>query len=212
MRAPWRACSDQRGGEGAHCGGGGIRGHEHERRSQRREDGQGGKGREEAGEEGEPDKVDGWASQRGGRRAVCGWVWRDPRRRLVAGRRGIAAGARDSRDRAGGRAGDGKLGGGCLQRRDAGVRDVHDVRVTRARRASGRVTGNSAAVVCGGGMLGAVVRRVRARGIESGGSLQMSLNSCREEIEQKPCLETPAKGPFGFHGTLSGTVPSQIVL
>jgi hypothetical protein len=146
MRAPWRACSDQRGGEGAHCGGGGIRGHEHERRSQRREDGQGGKGREEAGEEGEPDKVDGWASQRGGRRAVCGWVWRDPRRRLVAGRRGIAAGARDSRDRAG-----------------------------------GRVTGNSAAVVCGGGMLSAVVRRVRARGIESGGSLQMSLNSYRDE-------------------------------
>jgi hypothetical protein len=80
MRAPWRACSDQRGGEGAHCGGGGIRGHEHERRSQRREDGRGGKGREEAGEEGEPGKVDGWASQRGGRRAVCGWVWRGLRR------------------------------------------------------------------------------------------------------------------------------------
>jgi hypothetical protein len=33
------------------------------------------------------------------------------------------------------------------------VRDVRDVRVTRARRAGGRVTGNSAAVVCGGGML-----------------------------------------------------------
>jgi aspartokinase-like uncharacterized kinase len=42
------------------------------------------------------------------------------------------------------------------------------VRVTRARRAGGRVTENSVAVVCGGGMLGAVVRRVRAGGIESG--------------------------------------------
>jgi hypothetical protein len=53
--------------------------------------------------------------------------------------------------------------------------------VSRARGGGGRVTGNSAAVVCGGGMLSAVVRRVRARGIESGGSLQMSLNSYRDE-------------------------------
>jgi hypothetical protein len=50
--------TDQRGGEGAHCGGGGVRGREHERRSQRREDGRGGKGREEAGEEGERGKVE----------------------------------------------------------------------------------------------------------------------------------------------------------
>jgi hypothetical protein len=58
-------------------------------------------------------------------------------------------------------AGGGILGGGCLPRaRDAG--------------GSGWAAGYSAAVVC------------RARGMreegESGGSLQMTLNSCREDI------------------------------
>jgi len=44
-------------GERADGGGGGVRGREHERGAQRREDGRRGEGREEAGEEGEPGEV-----------------------------------------------------------------------------------------------------------------------------------------------------------